>query len=42
MIRVNFTVEIDYSEEQNDEHLPEAGIDDVQPNSEENIMTSWG
>ena len=39
MIRVNLAVEIDYSEEHNDEHLPEAGIDDIQPNDQKSIIT---
>jgi hypothetical protein len=30
-----------YSEGQNDENLPEAGIDDIQPNGEESIITLW-
>jgi hypothetical protein len=42
MARVNLTLEKGYSEGQNDEnHLPEAGIDDIQPNDEESIITLW-
>jgi hypothetical protein len=32
---------IGYSEGQNDENLPEGGIDDIQPNGEESIIILW-
>ncbi|MDQ4066751.1 MAG: hypothetical protein M3114_04115 [Thermoproteota archaeon] len=42
MAKVNYIIKwVNYSEEQSDENLSEAGINYIEPNGEEIIITLW-